>query len=164
MTTLDPANDRPASPNARILLCYDGSPNAKHAISTAQATFGSSPITVLTVWSSAFPAGDSFGLPASRSDFAELDSYAQKHAAAVAQEGCELAGNLGLTAQARVEHSPDGCWQTILDVADELDADCLVLGTRGSRAVESALLGSVSNAVVHHSKRPVLVVPGATAK
>ncbi|HVN51349.1 MAG TPA: universal stress protein [Acidimicrobiales bacterium] len=39
------------------------------------------------------------------------------------------------------------------------DADVLVVGTRGRSALASALLGSVSTAVVHHATCPVVVVP-----
>lgn len=149
-----------------ILVCYDGSPSAKHAISVAHRTLGSSSLTLLTVWASACPTADSFALATSPTEvsFDEVDSYSRNHAEAIAQEGCELARDLGVAADTRVEQSANSCWRTILDVADELDVDCLVVGTRGVTAVESALLGSVSNAVVHHSERPVLVVPGAAAK
>jgi nucleotide-binding universal stress UspA family protein len=47
----------------------------------------------------------------------------------------------------------------ILAVAGEIDADVIVLGTRGRGAVKSLVLGSVSNAVLHHADRPVLVIP-----
>jgi nucleotide-binding universal stress UspA family protein len=50
-------------------------------------------------------------------------------------------------------------WHTILDVAGGVDADLIVVGTRGANAVQEQLLGSVSNGVVHHSRRPVLIVP-----
>jgi nucleotide-binding universal stress UspA family protein len=58
-----------------------------------------------------------------------------------------------------VERSDTATWRTILDVADRVHADCIVIGTHGVTPVQSELLGSVSNAVVHHSRRPVLVVP-----
>jgi nucleotide-binding universal stress UspA family protein len=144
-----------------ILLCYDGSSSAKHALAFAHSTFGSEPVTLLHVWSPPFPSADSFGLGTMpiEPSFGEIERFAQQRADEIAQQGCELARSAGLSVQARVEVSPASTWRTILDVADELNADCIVVGTRGVTAVQSALLGSVSNAVVHHSRRPVLVVP-----
>lgn len=48
--------------------------------------------------------------------------------------------------------------EVILSVADELDADLVVVGSRGLRGVGRFLLGSVPNRVVHHAKRTVLIV------
>ena len=47
----------------------------------------------------------------------------------------------------------------MLGGADEQDARAVVLGSRGRSGVRAALLGSVSYGVVHHSSRPLLVVP-----
>jgi nucleotide-binding universal stress UspA family protein len=54
----------------------------------------------------------------------------------------------------------------ILRVAREIDADLIVVGTRGLGRVKSAVLGSTSHDVLENSDRPVLVirksdVPGA---
>jgi nucleotide-binding universal stress UspA family protein len=47
----------------------------------------------------------------------------------------------------------------ILAVANDLDADTIVLGTRGLTGLRSILLGSVSHAVLQHADRSVIVVP-----
>ncbi len=46
----------------------------------------------------------------------------------------------------------------ILDFAKEKKFDLIVIGARGFGSVKGIFLGSVSNAVVHKSKIPVLVV------
>jgi nucleotide-binding universal stress UspA family protein len=47
----------------------------------------------------------------------------------------------------------------ILDLADETDADMIVLGSRGLGGFPELLLGSTSSQVSQHSRRPVLIVP-----
>lgn len=145
-----------------ILICYDGSPSAKRTLAVAHETLGHMHATLLHVWSppddilaDAFSTRDAANGPT----IAELEQFALRRAEAIAQDGHDQASRLGLTVDVRVERNESSVWRTVLDVAAETDADLIVVGTHGATAVQSALLGSVSNALVHHSSFPVLVVP-----
>ena len=48
----------------------------------------------------------------------------------------------------------------ILDLAEELDPDLLVTGSRGRGSVQRLLMGSVSDGIVHGAASPVLVMRG----
>jgi len=48
----------------------------------------------------------------------------------------------------------------ILDLGEEIGADLLVVGSRGHGTLGRLILGSVSEGVVHHATRPVLVLRG----
>lgn len=48
----------------------------------------------------------------------------------------------------------------ILDLAGQLGADLIVIGTRGQGAVGRLLLGSVAEGIVYHARCPILVVRG----
>ena len=49
--------------------------------------------------------------------------------------------------------------ETILEEASDLEVDMIVVGTHGRGAMYQLLMGSVSEAVLHKSRFPVLVVP-----
>ena len=49
--------------------------------------------------------------------------------------------------------------EALVQAAERLRADALVLGSHGKGAAVTSLLGSVSQAVVRASPRPVLVIP-----
>ena len=51
----------------------------------------------------------------------------------------------------------------LADLADEEDAELIVVGSRGRGAFKAAFLGSVSTDLIGVARRPVLVVPPAAA-
>ncbi|WP_455630604.1 universal stress protein [Megamonas sp.] len=48
--------------------------------------------------------------------------------------------------------------ETITEYAKEIDADLIIMGSRGLGLVRGVLLGSVSKYVLEHTKCPVLIV------
>jgi nucleotide-binding universal stress UspA family protein len=54
-----------------------------------------------------------------------------------------------------VEGRPMDC---IIEVAENVKADCIVIGSIGTSALERAFIGSVSESVLRHAKCPVLMV------
>lgn len=53
----------------------------------------------------------------------------------------------------------DEIHKLILQVADQISADVIVMGTRGRTAFVALMLGSNAYKILHTSQRPVLVVP-----
>ncbi|HZU82443.1 MAG TPA: universal stress protein [Polyangiaceae bacterium] len=51
-------------------------------------------------------------------------------------------------------------WEEINRVADELDADVVVIGTHGRKGLARALLGSVAERVIRTARHPVVAIPG----
>jgi nucleotide-binding universal stress UspA family protein len=61
-------------------------------------------------------------------------------------------------------HEPAGTVaEEILNQADALNADLIVMGTHGHGAMYNLLVGSATKGVLKHSKRPVLLVPAHRA-
>jgi nucleotide-binding universal stress UspA family protein len=147
-----------------ILAAYDGSADARAALERAAQLMPGAELTVLTVWEPFQEAlsrtgGMGLGAGVFFPDNGEIDVANEKAAHETAREGAERAMAAGLVAEPRIALREDGVAGTILAVADELDADAVVLGTRGLTGIRSLLLGSVSHAVLQHADRSVIVVP-----
>ncbi len=50
--------------------------------------------------------------------------------------------------------------QTVVDYADEIGADAIVMGTNGRSGIDRLLLGSVAERVIQLSELPVMTVKG----
>jgi nucleotide-binding universal stress UspA family protein len=151
---MNPTRDKP------LILCYDGSDDAKHAIQRASDLLSARHALVLTVWQPTAALG-SFawsGATASMVDFAELDRAGAEDGGRIAEEGSGVAREAGLEAEPVAVEATGPVWKTIVEIADRHDAAMIVMGSRGLSGMRSMLLGSVSAAVVHHADRPTLVI------
>jgi nucleotide-binding universal stress UspA family protein len=143
-----------------LLICYDGSEDAKHAIERAGNLLPDRHALVLTVWQP-IAGGASLawaGMGISGVNTAELDRAAAEEGGRIADEGVRIAQGAGLWAEPVVVQATGPVWKTILDIADQLDAAMIIMGSRGLTGVRSMLLGSVSNALAHHADQPTLVI------
>jgi nucleotide-binding universal stress UspA family protein len=137
----------------QILVATDGSPAAREAVELGidLAVERGGDITFLRVLATDYTATRMGPIrPAARPLGGQGDDPALNEARALAEER-------GIDARvARVAGEPA---KAIAAFADELDADLLILGSRGRGPVTGALAGSVSHALLKRLKRPVVIVP-----
>jgi nucleotide-binding universal stress UspA family protein len=160
MTSTDHIDRAPsADRDGPLLVCYDGSADAKHAIRHAAGLLAAKDALVVTVWQpTALPGGLAWAGEASMVNPVELDRAAEAEAGRVAEDGVRIALEAGMAAEPMAVEADGPIWKTVTETADRNDATTIVMGSRGLTGLRSMLLGSVSSAVVHHADRPVLVV------
>ena len=136
-----------------ILIATDGSREADVAVSFGldlAAEQGAEAIVVHVAAAVDVVPLVGFGMPAVvPHQFGAADVSALRSAARLAAERGVAVRTELLTGDAVDE---------IVAFADSLDADLIVVGSRGRGAVSTAPLGSVSQGVLHEAQRPVLVV------
>lgn len=147
-----------------VLFAYDGSESADYALAAVAAIVDPDTVeaVVLCVWEplvlQALRAERFGAWSAVPTDVTELDEQAEKQAEQLAEHGARLAREHGYDARGISVADKQDIAGTILATAEQFDVDLIVLGARGLAGVR-AFLGSVSNHVVQHAHRPILVVP-----
>jgi nucleotide-binding universal stress UspA family protein len=136
----------------KFLIATDGSPSAREAVSFGlefAAEQGAEPIVVHVAPALDIVPTAGFAVPAAQPHtLSAPDRLALEEASALAAEK-----GIG----ARTELLAGNPVDEIVAYADSIDADLIVVGSRGHGALASALLGSVSQGVLHEARRPVLV-------
>jgi nucleotide-binding universal stress UspA family protein len=140
-----------------ILICYDGSDGSQRAIAAAAVLFGPRHAVVLDVGPPLTPA-ESLASLASVVPGTAFEDLNEADAQTRAEAGAAEARLAGFDATPRAEVAAP-TWEGVVDVADEIDAAVIVVGSRGLHGAKEQLLGSVSHDVAEHAGRPVLVVP-----
>ncbi|MGA5119569.1 universal stress protein [Streptomyces pseudogriseolus] len=144
-------------PHGPVLLAADGSPagNAAASFAFREAELRGAPLTAMHVWntwSESTPYEDP-GDPLSV--VVDLDQLEQRHRQLLVDVIQPWASaHQGVTVQQRVERGR--VRQTLLEATRE--AQLVVAGARGHGGVAGMLLGSVSQALLHHADCPVTVV------
>lgn len=148
----------------KLVFGYDGSDDARHAVSVGARMLGARSALVITVWDLLLP-GAATAPPAGGSALrVEPDQRDPERVALhTARAGADLARDAGLAPEfdARQGSGVTGIARALLDAADSWNADIVVVGRRDMSRLREVVLGSVSDAVVRDAVRPVLVVPAA---
>ena len=139
-----------------ILVPVDGSPTAQLAVGKAiglARAFGSRVTAIFVI--------DPYPFTGVGADFAY--GQAQYLTAAHAEAQATLKLTSDALAQSGVpfdtsvveSHAP---WRGVVQTAEALPADLIVMGSHGRSGLEKLVLGSVTQAVLAHTRRSVLVV------
>jgi nucleotide-binding universal stress UspA family protein len=146
-----------------IVVGYDGSEDADHAIAAAGATLPGRQALIVHVWQVPLEPGHVPAAPIALPPMEEQRDEAARHAQGVVESGVARAREAGLEAEpiTRMGAGAADVAGVLQEIAEERDAALIVVGHRGLGRLRAALLGSVSDAVVRNATRPVLVVPRA---
>lgn len=151
-------------PSDLILIAYDGSDNAKRAIEYAGRFLTTRRAVVVTAWEpmvrqAARMSGLSGVMQPEWVPDDQAEDVALTDAKVTNNEGVALAERAGLEVEGSCAECTTAIWSAIVEKADDVDADIIVTGTRGTTGIRSLLQSSVADHVLRHSHRPVLIVP-----
>jgi nucleotide-binding universal stress UspA family protein len=138
-----------------ILLATDGSEEAQLAATTAAdlAEKTNSELHVLTVG----PDYPLYELPEHPADFEDVLRENRREAKELLEQQAKWIEESGGTV--KETHLREGrADEEIVEVAEEIGAGLIVLGSRGHGRLTRALMGSVSDAVVRYAHCPVTIV------
>ena len=146
-----------------IIIGYDGSSVADHAIREAAALLGPRPALVVVVWEpgvayETLGGADMLAVPLDLGMAALTDQAIYEGARQLAARGTRLAAGAGFEAEGLAVADEATVARTLGRVAGERDAAALVVGARGHSRLEKLFLGSTSRSVLEHAPCPVVVV------
>jgi nucleotide-binding universal stress UspA family protein len=152
-----------------IVIGYDGSPAARHAVREAGELLAGRPAVVIVVWRAGLgfelatlPAA-TVGIPAVTVDVRtalDIDAELRARAEELTRQGAQLARAAGLDAVGHLvaEDLDVEVDEVIVREARERDAQAIVVGAHDQGALAEIILGSTARQVVRHAPCPVVVV------
>lgn len=144
-----------------ILLCFDGSDQSKHAAGVTAELFPGAEVHVLNVWEPVERIVARYAVlaPYMGEELGAADDSAEAESAATAGAGVEIVAAAGLHASAHTAKLVTTVSEAVLSVADALDVDVIITGTRSLHGVRELVSNTLSHALIQHSARPVLAIP-----
>lgn len=149
--------------STRVVIGYDGSPPASAAIDAGALLFPGSHAWVTHLWMPPL-ASEALRhrLRAKARDVNEfmemVEEEGHREAERLAAMGVVLARAAGWDAEALVKRTWGAEGLRLAQVTEQVEADLALVGSRGLGGTR-AVLGSVSDTVVHYTARPVVVIP-----
>jgi nucleotide-binding universal stress UspA family protein len=134
-----------------IVWATDGSESADRALPYAKELAAGRDGRIVVVHSKEMLMGRAGGHPV-LADEGEIETKIQRQVEQLQQEGVDASFELVSGAASHAAHM-------IADAARQVDADLIVVGTRGHTAIAGLLLGSVTQRLLHIAPCPVLSVP-----
>jgi nucleotide-binding universal stress UspA family protein len=155
-----------------VLIAFDGTPDAEHAIREGGPLLAGRRAVVLVVWKQGLgfelvaPPASELGLPPATIDVhtaRQIDRERFEAAAGQAQRGAAIAREAGLDAEPLVvADDPDmPIHETIVREADEREAAAILVGAHGHGPVSELMLGPITRGVLRRALAPVMVVRSA---
>jgi nucleotide-binding universal stress UspA family protein len=138
-----------------VIWATDGSEAADAALPFAKALVEAEAGELVVVHANEVFVGRAGGYPV-LADETELEQKIRRQIDELRIEGIDATFKLVSGVYADPAH-------TIADVASELDADAIVVGTRGHSTIAGLLVGSVTHRLLHIAPCPVLAVPHTKA-
>ena len=133
-----------------IVLALDGSEGSRRALPVATELAKRDGAKIVIVHVDERIVGKGGG--DIHADEAAIQAEVRKHAEELQSEGIET------TVEMR-DVMVGGPAHPIAEIADEVGADLIVVGTRGHTGISGIMLGSVTQRLLHLARQPVLAVP-----
>lgn len=144
----------------KILIAVDGSEYSNAAIEKCGLMFagsGKHKLKVLSVYESYYPvASEPFAV--SPEYYQDLEREAKTQAEEYVSDAATILGNKYDELVVETEIKNGSPAQAIVEVAQESETDLIIVGSHGRGFWGRMMIGSVSDAVMHHAPCSVLIV------
>ena len=140
----------------KALVAVDGSEYSKYAVEYTADLLNKEGWEVIVLH--VIPTLEEFGIEsvAPPSLVEALLNELRENAKKIVEDAAKVFKEKGFKVETLIKEGHVG--KTIVETAEEIDADLIAMGTRGLSGIKALILGSVARYVTNHAHCPVLVV------